>query len=322
MSDLSTLASELRERIQGVVETDRRLGPLTTYRVGGPAGLYVEPRSKTELEEVAKILREHQAEGLPILPLGRGSNMVISDHGFPGVVIRLGSAFATVRAREDGEDGLTAGGGAPLPTLANWSARRDLAGLEFCIAIPGSVGGGVRMNAGAHGREIKDALTSVLLFDVDRVQMETRDADTLGFRYRGSDLTDAHVVLEATFALTPQTGDAVRERMESYRRHRADTQPGALQNAGSTFKNPPGDHAGRLVEAAGLKGFSVGGASVSELHANFFMASEGATSQDVYDLVHEVQARVLDRFGIELQPEVRFVGDFKSRSRERGGTVR
>ena len=322
MSDLVSLAAELRDRLTGSVETDRQLGALTTYRVGGPAALYVEPSSIDDLESLAKVLREQGNDDLPILSLGRGSNIVISDQGFPGLVIRLGSAFSTVRSRDDGEEGLIAGGAAPLPTLANWSARRDLAGLEFCIAIPGSVGGGVRMNAGAHGREIRDSLTSVRLFDVDRVQIDVRDADTLGFRYRGSDLTDAHVVVEATFALTPEPGGAVRERMETYRRHRAETQPGALQNAGSTFKNPPGDHAGRLVEAAGLKGFSVGGASVSELHANFFMASEGATSQDVYDLVHEVRARVLDRFGIELQPEVRFVGDFKSRSRERGGTVR
>ena len=322
MSDLSPVVTELRERLDGTVETDKKLGALTTYRVGGPATLYVEPDSIADLEELGRVLHERELGELPILSLGRGSNIVISDQGFPGLVIRLGSTFSTVRERDDGEDGLIAGGAAPLPTLANWSARRDLAGLEFCIAIPGSVGGGVRMNAGAHGREMRDALTSVRLFDVDRMQVEGRDADTLGFRYRGSDLTDAHVVIEATFALEQESTGAVRERMETYRRHRAETQPGALQNAGSTFKNPPGDHAGRLVEAAGLKGFSVGGASVSELHANFFMASEGATSQDVYDLVHEVKARVLERFGIELEPEVRFVGDFKSHSRERGGTVR
>jgi UDP-N-acetylmuramate dehydrogenase len=178
------------------------------------------------------------------------------------------------------------------------------------------------MNAGAHGREIKDALATVRLFDVDRMAIETRDGTTLGFRYRGSDLTDRHIVLDARFSLETASPTEVRTKMESYRRHRAETQPGALQNAGSTFKNPPGDHAGRLVEAAGLKGFSVGGASVSTLHANFFMASEGATSQDVYDLIHEVRARVRDRSGVELQPEVRFVGNFKSRSRERGGTVR
>jgi UDP-N-acetylmuramate dehydrogenase len=320
VTDLTKLAEGLRDRFHGTVETDRKLGGLTTYRVGGPAALYVEPNSVADLEELARALSDR--DDLPLLALGRGSNIVISDRGFPGVVIRLGSAFSGIRGREDDADGLVAGGAAPLPTLANWAARRSLAGLEFCIAIPGSVGGGVRMNAGAHGGEIRDALESVRLFDVDRMQLESRDADTLGFRYRGSDLTDAHIVVDATFILTPELGEGVRDRMEAYRRHRAETQPGALQNAGSTFKNPPGDHAGRLVEAAGLKGFSVGGASVSTLHANFFMASEGATSQDVYDLVHEVQARVLERFGVELQPEVRFVGDFKSRSRERGGTVR
>jgi UDP-N-acetylmuramate dehydrogenase len=169
---------------------------------------------------------------------------------------------------------------------------------------------------------VKDSLSWVRLFDLDLLNVETRDAGTLGFRYRASELTDRHVVVEACFALEEAEPEEVRSRMEDYRRHRAETQPGALQNAGSTFKNPPGDHAGRLVEAAGLKGFTVGGASVSTLHANFFMAGEGATSQDVFDLVHEVRARVRERFGVDLQPEVRFVGAFRSRSRERGGTVR
>jgi UDP-N-acetylmuramate dehydrogenase len=322
MTHPGALAHALEEVLDGEVDTDRDLGPLTTYRVGGAAALYVEPASVEDLEAVGRVLRGSEAEDLPVLPLGRGSNIVISDEGFPGLVIRLASAFSRIEVRSDGEDGLVAGGSTPLPTLANWAARRGLAGLEFLIAIPGSVGGAVRMNAGAHGREIRDSLASVRLFDLDLMTVDVRDASTLGFRYRGSDLTDRHVVVDATFNLTHADRDEVRERMESYRRHRAETQPGALQNAGSTFKNPPGDHAGRLVEAAGLKGFAVGGASVSTLHANFFMASEEATSQDVYDLVHEVQARVRDRFDIELEPEIRFVGSFKSRSRERGGTVR
>ena len=322
MSDIRALADRLRSQISGVVETNRLLGPLTTYRVGGPARLYVEPASVSDLEFIGRTLKEPGASRWPVLSLGRGSNIVISDEGFPGVVIRLGSSFALISERSDGKDGVVAGGVTPLPMLANWAARRGLAGLEFLIAIPGSVGGAVRMNAGAHGREVRDALASVRLFDLDRSSVEVRESATLGFRYRGSDLTDRHIVLDACFSLDPAEVDVVRARMESYRKHRAETQPGALQNAGSTFKNPPGDHAGRLVEAAGLKGFSVGGASVSTLHANFFMASEGATSQDVYDLVHEVQARVLDRFNIELEPEVRFVGTFRSRSRERGGTIR
>lgn len=321
MMDIQALALSLRDRLEGVVETDRTLGPLTTYRVGGPAALYVEPSSVDDLEVLAGAVSDAGAVDLPVLVLGRGSNTVISDHGFPGLVIRLGSAFAKIDERSDGEPGLVAGGSAPLPTLANWAARRGLARVEFLISIPGSVGGAVRMNAGAHGGEVRDVLTEVRLFDLDQMRLDVRDADSLGFRYRGSDLTDRHVVLDATFALEPADVAQVRERMEGYRRHRAETQPGALQNAGSTFKNPPDDHAGRLVEAAGLKGFAVGGASVSTLHANFFMASDDATSQDVFDLVHEVRARVLDRFGVELQPEVRFVGSFKTRSRERGGTV-
>lgn len=320
--DVRSLAAPLEERLKGTVDVDRMLGPLTTYRVGGPGALYVEASSEEDLEILADVLRAEVDEDLPVLALGRGSNIVISDDGFPGLVLRLGSHFSQISERADDVSGLIAGGSAPLPTLANRAARRGLAGLEFMIAIPGSVGGAIRMNAGAHGREVRDPLASVRLFDLDQMRTDTRDADSLGFRYRGSDLTDRHVVLEATFDLDKANVDEVRAKMDSYRRHRAETQPGALQNAGSTFKNPPNDHAGRLVEAAGLKGFSVGGASVSTLHANFFMASEGATSQDVFDLVHEVQARVLDRFGIELQPEVRFVGNFKSRSRERGGTVR
>lgn len=321
MTDLAVVAERLRGQVSGRVERDRLLGPLTTYRVGGPAALYLEPASPKDLETIGGVLRDAGAD-LPVLALGRGSNIVVSDEGFPGVTIRLGPRFSKIVPRSDGEGGLVAGGSAPLPTLANWAARRGLSGLEFLIAIPGSVGGAVRMNAGAHGREVRDALAHVRIFDLDLLRFETREGSTLGFRYRGSDLSDRHLVVEATFALTAADADGVRDRVERYRRHRAETQPGALQNAGSTFKNPPGDHAGRLVEAAGLKGFAVGGASVSTVHANFFMAGERATSQDVYDLVHEVRARVRDRFEIDLQPEVRFVGTFKSRSRERGGSVR
>jgi UDP-N-acetylmuramate dehydrogenase len=319
--DVDHVAERLRELLGDRFVRDRSLGPLTTYRVGGPAALFVEPASVEDLEGIAAILRDADAGDLPVLALGRGSNVVISDEGFPGLVLRLGSAFSGIRGRDDDRAGLVAGGAAPLPTLANWAARRGLSGLEFLIAIPGSVGGAVRMNAGAHGREARDALSSVTLFDLDLLRVDARDASTLGFRYRGSDLTDRHLVVDARFTLEPADPAEIRARMDSYRRHRAETQPGALQNAGSTFKNPPGDHAGRLVEAAGLKGFSVGGASVSTLHANFFMAGERATSQDVFDLVNEVRARVRDRSGVDLQPEVRFVGAFKSRSRERGGTV-
>lgn len=307
---MEEVAALLEERLEGRVEVGRRLAPLTTYRLGGPAALYVEPRSLDDLKALGEILRARWPEGVPILPLGRGSNVVVSDAGFDGVVIRMGQEFARIDAA--GDAGLDAGAATSLPMLANWAARRGLSGLEFTVAIPGSVGGAVRMNAGAHGAAIADHLESVRIFTLEGMELLQRAAADLDLGYRRSSLRETDVVIEARFALLPEDASAIRERMESYRRHRAETQPGALQNAGSVFKNPPGDSAGRLVEAAGLKGFRVGGAAVSELHANFFIASEGAAAQDVFDLVRAVKERVLQAFGVELETEIRFVGPFDS----------
>lgn len=307
---MQELAALLHERLEGRVERGRALAPLTTYRLGGPAALYVEPRSYADLVTLGEVLREHFPAGVPVLPMGRGSNLVVSDAGFDGVVIRMGSSFA--RIEPAGEAGLDAGSATSLPLLANWAARRGLSGLEFTVAIPGSVGGAVRMNAGAHGAATADHLESARIFRLDARDVVERGAADLDFGYRRSSLTENEIVVGARFRLAFGDAEAIRERMETYRRHRAETQPGALQNAGSVFKNPPGDSAGRLVEAAGLKGFRVGGAAVSELHANFFIASDGATAQDVYDLVAAVKKRVLDRFDVDLQPEIRFVGSFDS----------
>lgn len=237
--------------------------------------------------------------------------MVVSDQGFEGIAIRMGPPLAWIEGGSDGET-VTAGAATSLPLLANWAARRALSGLEFTVGIPGSVGGGVRMNAGAHEGAIADTLAEVEVYDVERGHIVTRSATDLDLDYRHSSLRDREVVVSGTFRLVPDDEPAIRARMEKYRRHRADTQPGALQNAGSTFKNPPGDSAGRLVDAAGLKGHRVGGAAVSELHANFFVAGDDARSQDVFDLVHDVRRKVAERFGIDLEPEVRFVGPFAS----------
>jgi UDP-N-acetylmuramate dehydrogenase len=302
-----SLASLLDERARGTVQTDYPLSGLTTYRVGGQALIYFAPADVDDVMALGEVLRDE--DDVPVLVLGRGSNLVISDSGFPGIVMRLGMSFSWIKA--DGPNGMVAGSATPLPMVANWAARRGLAGVEFTIAIPGSVGGGVRMNAGAHGGEMADTLTSATVLDLDEVATVERPASSLDLRYRHSALTDREVVLQAAFELQTEEESAVRARMDAYRRHRAETQPGALQNAGSTFKNPAGDSAGRLVEAAGLKGHRVGGVSVSELHANFFIAEEGATAQDVFDLVHDVRRIVAERTGVELQPEVRFVGDFE-----------
>jgi UDP-N-acetylmuramate dehydrogenase len=315
--DFDSLAQRLAVEIKGRVERDFPLAPLTTYRLGGPAAVYIEPSETRDLAAACRVLRD-AAPGAPILALGRGSNLVVSDRGWPGVVVRLGpGAFSWIRPRSDASesgDGLVAGASTSLPLLANWAARRSLSGLEFLIAIPGSVGGAVRMNAGAHGGDVATHLTGVRIFDIQSMEVEERAAGELGFAYRRSNLTEKHLVLEAEFALERADGAEVRARMDQYRRHRAATQPGAVQNAGSVFRNPPGDHAGRLVETAGLKGHRVGGASVSELHANFFIADDGARAQDVFDLVKVIRARVKEVFDIELEPEIRFAGEFEAHS--------
>ena len=303
----------LSSSARGRVVRDIRLGPMTTYKLGGPASLLFEPHDVDDLSLLAEVLGKVDAAGdVPVFALGRGSNVVISDHGWKGVVVRMSDAWN--RIDEKGDASCIAGAATSLPVMANWAARRGLSGVEFGVAIPGSVGGAVRMNTGAHGGQMSDHLAYVRLFDLRASDVVEVAAAGLELSYRHSNLTDNQIVLEAELLLQSDDAGAIRARMEDYRRHRATTQPGAHQNAGSTFKNPPGDSAGRLVEAAGLKGFRVGAAHVSELHANFFIAPEGASAQDVFDLVEEVGARVAEVAGVELEPEVRFLGEFATRA--------
>lgn len=308
---LSDVATRLEEIAEGRVQRDVTLAPYTTYRLGGAAAVLFEPASPDDLVRVTDAIRGAgmRPDDVAVLVVGRGSNMVVSDRGFDGIAVRMGQPLAWIEGQED-SNRVTAGAATSMPLLANWAARRSLSGLEFTVGIPGSVGGGVRMNAGAHDGCIADTLAEVAVYDVDRGTVEVRPAGSLDLSYRHSSLGDRDIVVSATFELQPDDPDAIKARMERYRRHRADTQPGALSNAGSTFKNPPGDSAGRLVDAAGLKGLRVGGAAVSELHANFFVAGENATAQDVFDLVREVKRRVKETFGVDLEPEVRFVGPF------------
>lgn len=313
MSRLKEIAATLRPQIEGRCVADFDLSRFTTYRLGGPAGLYLEPASIGDLEHLGGFLREADIDP-PVLVLGRGSNLLISDEGFPGVIVRLGSTFSWARQR--GERDLEVGAAMSMPQLANYSARRGLAGLEWAISIPGSVGGGVRMNAGAHGGEIKDRLSSVKVWRMDGLVLDELPAEALGMSYRRSTISATDVILEATFQLESEPEAAIRARMDAYRRHRAETQPGALQNAGSVFKNPEGDSAGRLVEAAGLKGFRVGAARVSDLHANFFIADEEATAQDVFDLISQVKTKVRGHSGVELETEIRFIGQFRETGEE------
>ncbi len=308
MTAIERLTRSLERGLQGRVEASVFLSRFTTYRLGGPAAVFVEPAGSGDVLALSRVVCS-LGDDVPVLALGRGSNLVVADRGFPGIVVHLGSGFSSIDG--DGETGCIAGAGVSLPILANWAARRGLSGAEFGVAIPGSIGGAVRMNAGAHGREISDTVTSVRVVRVHAGEIDELGASDLAFSYRRSALGDPDIVVEARLGLQRDDEAAVRERMDVYRRHRAETQPGAVQNAGSVFKNPALDSAGRLVEAAGLKGFRVGGAEVSRLHANFFIAHAGATAQDVFDLVHEVRRRVFEHAGVVLEPEIRFVGQFR-----------
>jgi UDP-N-acetylmuramate dehydrogenase len=280
-----------------------RLAPLTSFRLGGPAAIYLEAESMEDLAAVASALRQ---ASVPLLVIGKGSNVLVSDRGFPGVVLRLGRAFRWT-ARED--ERLTAGGAMPLPALAGVAFQHGLAGLEFGVAIPASLGGSVRMNAGAHGHSLDEVVEKVELFDLADERVRVVPVEEAGFRYRDSDLPDRGVVIGATLRLHVGDRAEIRRRMDEAREWRRATQPLAEPNCGSVFKNPPGDHAARLIEAAGAKGLSVGGARVSEKHANFIVAAPGSSAADVHQLIVTLQDTVRQRFGVDLEPEVRLVGE-------------
>ncbi|HVE75693.1 MAG TPA: UDP-N-acetylmuramate dehydrogenase [Actinomycetota bacterium] len=297
-------ALALGGRLKGVVSRGVSFSTLTTFRLGGPAAVFVVAEHPDDLDLVAEAA---SGEGVDVLVLGRGSNLLLSDEGFPGIVVKLGRYFSHI----DGSgSSVTAGGGLPFPQAANWAARRGLAGLEFAIAIPGSVGGAVKMNAGAHGNDIATVLDTAQIVSINGGnRVEARPGD-LSMSYRRTSLGPDQIVVSAVFRLAESDRRTVTERMEDFRRHRAETQPLEANNAGSMFKNPPGGSAGKLIEQAGLKGAARGGVEVSSKHGNFFTARAGASAQDAYDLMAAVQRTIRDEFGISLEPEVRLVGSF------------
>jgi UDP-N-acetylmuramate dehydrogenase len=280
------------------------LAPLTSFRLGGPAALYVEAQSDADLAAASEAIR---SGGIRWTVIGKGSNLLVSDAGFDGLVLRLGKGYRWV-AREGTR--LHAGGAMPLPALSGVALAHSLAGLEFGVAIPASLGGAVKMNAGAHTRSISDVVERIDLFSIPRGAGESIDAGEAGFSYRHSALPVGTIVVGATAGLAGGEPTEIRREMDEARRWRRATQPLAEPNCGSVFKNPSGDHAARLVEAAGAKGLSVGGAAVSAKHANFIVAGPGATAEDVRRLIGLVQDRVEQRFGLTLEPEVQLVGDF------------
>jgi UDP-N-acetylmuramate dehydrogenase len=299
---------------------DEPLAPLTTYRVGGRAALFVEAESIQDLHRVAVA---KASTGLQVLAIGRGSNLLVADAGFPGIVVSLAGPageFEIGSADHAGRVMVTAGGGVALPVLARRTAAASVTGFEWAVGVPGSVGGAVRMNAGGHGSDMAAALIDVDVFDLDRAMdlndtaveqgaLRRIDATDLGLRFRGSDLTDDQLVVAVRLGLHRGDRDASERQIAEIVRWRREHQPGG-QNCGSVFVNPVPHEvtAGGLIDGLGLRGLRIGTAWVSEKHANFIQASDGGSAADVRAVMEAVRDRVAAATGFVMRSEVRLVG--------------
>jgi UDP-N-acetylmuramate dehydrogenase len=283
-------------------QRDVPLGPMTTYRVGGAAALFVE---LSDDEDVAAVRGAVAASGVDVLVVGRGSNLLVADRGFDGLAVTLAGAFAAIDVRPEAR--VRAGGAVSLPVLARRTAAASLTGFEWAVGVPGSVGGAVRMNAGGHGSDMSRCVCRYRFADLRGGADGEAEPEALGYSYRHSTIEPHQVVLWAELQLAPGDRDAAEAEIGEIVRWRREHQPGG-QNAGSVFTNPPGDSAGRIIEALGLKGHARGSAHVSPKHANFFQATEGGSADDVRALIEEVRQRVEDETGIRLVPELRMIG--------------
>lgn len=297
------LVAELRAAgVRGEIHPGSSLAELTTLRVGGPAEVLVTAEDDRDLAGVGAVCTDRQ---LPWLVVGRGSNLLVADTGWPGIAIVLGRGYRGVEI-----EGTRArlGAAEPLPTVAMRLADAGLGGAAWAAGVPGTIGGAVRMNAGAHGGEVADHLVEIEVVRLRSGTRETWPAAACGLSYRASELPDDAVVVAATWELEPADRDEVRAEIKHVRDWRRDHQPIREPNCGSVFANPPGDSAGRLIEDVGAKGLRVGGAQVSEKHANFIVTEPGATAKDVVALIEQVQERVAGAHGVRLRAEVVVVG--------------
>jgi len=292
---------ELASRLGPAARRDAPLGSRTTYRVGGTAALGVEPADEGALVDVARALADL---AVPVLVVGNGSNLLVADAGFAGLVVVLGAGFEGLVI--EGTD-VRAGGALALPTLARRTAAAGLTGLEWAVGVPGTVGGAVRMNAGGHGSDTAATLVSYRVVDLASATVADRPAADLAATYRHTSVTPTDVVVEATHRLStgdPAEGKATIDEIVRWRRAH---QPGGA-NAGSVFTNPPGDSAGRLIDACGLKGLRIGTAEVSPKHANFIQADKDGSADDVRRVMDRVRGEVAAATGVELTTEVRMIG--------------
>ena len=287
------------------VHRNHPLARLTTIRTGGSAEFYARPGTVAELQT---ILRWAGVAGIEVGVVGSGSNLLIADEGVRGLVLKLDRDLSHIE--QDGSH-LDCGGGARLPAVSAYAARVGLSGIEFGVNIPGTVGGAVRMNANAYGGELARTLEWVDV--VSGAGTTRRGPDELGFAYRSSSLVAGEVVARARFALTIEEPERVRATLAELRDRRREAQPSGIKTFGSTFKNPSdpraeGRSAGMLLDAAGCRGLRIGGAGISDKHANFVVNADAASTAEVIEVIAEARRRVLERFGVALQPEVQTMG--------------
>lgn len=277
----------------------------TTFRIGGPADVFVVPDTVGKAAEAVRICKE---QGVPYYILGNGSNLLVSDEGYRGVVIQI---YKNLSAIEIGEDVICAQAGAMLSAIAKRALAASLTGLEFASGIPGTLGGACVMNAGAYGGEMKDVLSEVTVLD-ENGNMKVLPAGELELGYRSSALSkNGWTALSAKLQLAHGDYETIAARMEELKEKRTTKQPLDMPSAGSTFKRPEGYFAGKLIMDAGLRGFSVGGAQVSEKHCGFVVNTGEATAADVRELIAEVVRRVKENSGVTLEPEVKMLGEFE-----------
>ena len=276
----------------------------TTFKVGGCADIFVTPQNLKEATEIVRLLLTHE---YPYTVIGNGSNIIVTDKGYRGCIVCMGSGEDDITVSENV---ITAGAGAMLSKVARIAYDNSLTGLEFASGIPGSVGGAVVMNAGAYGGEIKDVVAFVTLFDAVEKKTVTMTADEMHFGYRTSIVKEhPYVVLEAKFELASGNQEEIKATMDDLAARRRDKQPLEYPSAGSTFKRPEGYFAAKLIEDAGLKGYSEGGAMVSEKHSGFVINTGNATATDVLNLIKTVRKKVYEKFNVMLETEVVILGE-------------
>ncbi len=299
---LEGLAEDLlsKDLLEGV-KRHHRLGPLTTYRVGGSAALFVRP---TDQEELVRVAEATASAEVKLMMVGRGSNMLVSDEGFEGLVVQLGPGFERIQLSENG---VVAGGAAGMPVVARRSVAESLMGFEWAVGVPGSIGGAVRMNAGGHGSDMATVLGSAWLVDLASGDRFLRTVEELDLDYRSSAVGPSQVVVEADLLLRPGLLEDGERLLAEIVRWRRENQPGG-QNSGSVFTNPSGDSAGRLIDLVGARGLRIGTARVSEKHANFIQTEKGGLAADVLRVMAEVRRRVAEDLGVYLIAETVLVG--------------